>query len=83
MISFTGLAVICNLSQNRSDINIRLRTFVNLVTFWELNALQYVAVYMVFHSGIAPISLVENDVFSHLKSRTCIHSNIYKSGISV
>ena len=34
---------------------------------------------MVLHSGIAPISLFENDVFSHLKSRTCIHSNIYKS----
>ena len=69
-------------------MNIRLRTFIDLVIFAlslfrELNALQYVPVYMVFHSGIAPISLVENDVFSHLKSRTCIHSNIYKSGISV
>ena len=97
MIRFTGLAVICNLSQNRSAINIRLRTFVNVVifplslfsdlgpfdiaTFWGMNALQYVC--MVFHSGIAPISLVGNDVFSHLKSGTCIHSNIYKSGISV
>ena len=96
MIRFTGLAVICNLRKNRSAVNIHLRTFVNLVilplslfsdndisTFWELNALRYVPVYMVFRSGIAPISLVENDVFSHLKKRTCIYSNIYKSGISV
>ena len=33
VIRFTGLAVICNLSQNRSAINIRLRTFVNLEFF--------------------------------------------------
>ena len=32
-----------------------------LSTFLELNALQHVPVYMVFHSGIAPISLVENE----------------------
>ena len=106
MIRFTVLAVICNLSQhlsqNRSAINIRLRTFVNLVIFplslfsdlgpfgqliiyryFGNYALQYVPVYIVFHSGIAPISLVVHDVFSHLKKRACIHSNIYKSGISV
>ena len=33
VIRFTGLAVIFNLNQNRSAINIRLRTFVNLVIF--------------------------------------------------
>ena len=86
MIRFSGLSVICNLSQYRSSINIHLRTFVNLVifplslfsdlgpvwpahdisTFWDFNALQYVPVYVVFHSGIAPISLVENDAFSHI-----------------
>ena len=36
VIRFTGLAVICNLSQHLSknqSINIRLRTFVNLVIF--------------------------------------------------
>ena len=55
----------------------------DISTFWELNALQYVPVYMVLDSGIAPTTLVENDIFSHLKSGTCIHSNIYKSGISV
>ena len=71
VIRLTGLAVICNLSQNRSAINIRLRTVVNLVifplsvwpahdisTFCKFNGLQYVPVYMVFHCGIAPISLV-------------------------